>query len=194
MARLKHSALQIIGIDEAGRGAWAGPVVAAAVTIPKPPAGVRDSKLLTAQQRETFYEIIIQEGHVGVGVVPSEEIDILGIKGATNKAMQIALAQILHEDHPIVLIDGNDNFTFDIPYQSFVRGDGFIPSISCASVIAKVTRDRLMQEYGEIFSVYGFGQHKGYGTAQHQEMLGTHGPCAIHRFSYAPIARWRPQN
>lgn len=184
------SPLTIIGIDEAGRGAWAGPVVAAAVSIVSPPQGVRDSKVLSASQRETLYAAITDCALFGVGVVSAAEIDAIGIKAATNKAMNLALAQVLEgteTDHHLVLIDGNDKFTFPVPYQSFIRGDSYIRSVGCASIVAKVHRDRLMTDYHEDFASYGFHQHKGYGTAQHQRALANHGPCSIHRMSYAPL-------
>ncbi len=177
----------IAGVDEAGRGAWAGPVVASAVifltkNIPK----VADSKILSAKDRERLFGEIMEMSCVGVGIVSHEVIDSKGIRKATHMAMQNAvdgLSQIPGK----LLIDGRDNFQFLLPHEYFVRGDTYINEISAASIIAKVTRDRLMIEYGDKFENYGFAQHKGYGTKVHQTALKMYGPCGIHRRSYRPI-------
>lgn len=186
-----QSNLLTIGIDEAGRGAWAGPVVAGAVYLQAPLRGAKDSKMLTASKREELYQRITERCFWGVGVVDAAEIDSIGIKAATNRAMVLALEQVLsmlpEGMEPPVFVDGNDKFTFPLPHQSFIRGDTYIKSISCASIIAKVTRDRHMVQLAEEFGVYHFEQHKGYGTDLHQKALAIHGPCKMHRFSYAPI-------
>lgn len=180
-----------IGIDEAGRGAWAGPVVAAAVYMPEVLACAADSKVLTAAQREILYAAITATAVFGIGEVSARDIDAMGIKAATNQAMRLALAAVLQqlpkEQGLYVLVDGNDKFTFDSPHRSYVRGDAYLPSISCASIIAKVHRDRLMCARDEEDTRYGFARHKGYGTAFHQETLAVHGPSDFHRASYAPI-------
>lgn len=187
------SPLVIIGVDEAGRGAWAGPVVAAAAWMESIPSRIRDSKKLSPYLREVLFDEVSSRGKVAVGVVDAQEIDTIGIKKATNKAMSLAVEQILlqvdENAHVILLVDGNDKFSFSVPHQSFVRGDDKIPSISCASVIAKVHRDRLMCSYDQEIQGYSFALHKGYGTRVHQECLSFKGVSAIHRCSYAPIKK-----
>lgn len=176
------------GIDEAGRGPWAGPVVAAAViftgNIPKQ---LRDSKQLSQSKRELLFDEIMQNAHVGVGIQSSSQVDILGIKQVTNTAMTESIVAL--EVHPsLLLVDGKDAFSFSYDFFSIIKGDDLLPHISAASIIAKVTRDRIMQEYHLEFPEYGFDRHKGYGTPQHQAALSKFGPCILHRFSYRPIA------
>lgn len=185
--------LVIIGVDEAGRGAWAGPVVAAAAVMKSIPERARDSKKLTHKLRELLFDEVLAQGQVAVGAVSAKEIDRIGIKKATNKAMRIAVESLLKNLAPyqrvLLLVDGNDAFTFSVPHQSFVRGDDRIPLISCASIIAKVHRDRLMCEYDKKIRGYGFGAHKGYGTKLHQDNLLLMGVSPIHRRTYAPIKK-----
>ncbi len=176
------------GIDEAGRGPWAGPVVAAAVIFKKDiPSDIQDSKQLSESKRELLFDIIMENAYVGIGLQTAEEIDTYGIKKSTNTAMQQALQQL--EVTPALLaVDGRDKFTFPHEFFSIIKGDDLLPHISAASIIAKVTRDRLMYKYHEQFPDYGFDKHKGYGTKQHQEALHKHGVCSLHRASYRPIA------
>lgn len=187
------SPLFIIGVDEAGRGAWAGPVVAAAAYMHDIPAGINDSKKLSSHKRELLYDEIIERGHVGVGVISAAMIDKIGIKKATNRAMRLAVTALLKkldtQAHVILLIDGNDAFQFSQAHQSFVRGDEYIASISCASIIAKVHRDRLMMKYEKTIPGYAFEQHKGYGTQLHSANLVLHGVSKQHRKTYAPIKK-----
>lgn len=178
-----------VGVDEAGRGPWAGPVVAAAVflrgnNIP----GLNDSKKLTAAQRERLYDIIMQQCAVGIGNASHTEVDRYGIKKATNLAMNRAIKELTSIPIELLIIDGNDAFAFPFPHRSFVKGDSLFPAISAASIIAKITRDTMMKKYAKTYPHYGFELHKGYGTALHQAMLRTHGPCPLHRKSYKPIA------
>ena len=182
--------LRVAGIDEAGRGPLAGPVVAAAVVLPEGfhHAELDDSKKLTERSRERLFAEITSQGEIGwaVAVVESEEIDRLNILRATHEAMRRAFAALLFApDH--ALIDGLPVLPFPIPQTALVGGDGLSFSIAAASVIAKVTRDRLMVEMEARYPAYGFAQHKGYGTALHLAKLRAHGPCAIHRQSFSPV-------
>lgn len=184
----------VAGLDEAGRGSWAGPVVAAAVILPpdepqlaKALSGVRDSKRLTAARRETLLEVITQHALAwGVGVVPPLEIDARGIVPATCQAMSLALTALsLPADH--LLIDHLSLPDQPLPQLSLTKGDAHVLSIAAASIVAKVSRDRMMIDFDARFPGYGFGQHKGYGTPQHRAALADLGPCAIHRLSFAPL-------
>jgi ribonuclease HII len=189
----------IIGIDEAGRGPLAGPVVAAAVALKKdsPPFPLRDSKKLSAAQREKTFHKIYEYAHVGVGIMSETVIDEVNILQATFLAMQNAVEQLLAkflvpiEDKKdfakriCLLIDGNQ-FQSDMPYcfKTIVRGDEQVLSIACASIVAKVTRDRILEVYHRIFPEYGFNQHKGYPTRQHKQALWRLGPSLIHRKTF----------
>lgn len=189
--------LNVAGIDEAGRGPLAGPVVAAAVTLP-PQAlvaaadgdfkGLTDSKQLTPKQRELFYARITgyHAARFGVSVVDVEEIDAVNILQATHAGMRRAVSQIL-PDVDFLLIDGLPVPDLPRPSQAIVAGDGKSLLIAAASVIAKVTRDRLMIELDAKFPQYGFAQHKGYGTPAHLAALDRHGPCPAHRRTFAPV-------
>jgi ribonuclease HII len=184
----------VAGLDEAGRGAWAGPVVAAAVILPPSDphlsrhlAGVRDSKQLTAARRETLLEAILQHAVAwGVGVVTPAEIDAIGVVPATQKAMALAV-QALTPPADYLLIDHLVLPDIPLPQKSLSHGDAHILSISAASIVAKVSRDRLMVELELDLGGYGFAQHKGYGTAQHRSALETLGPSPSHRLSFAPV-------
>ena len=177
---------RVAAIDEAGRGPLAGPVVAAAVVFPPSTwiDGVNDSKKLSPDQREEMYGRIMQlaEG-VGVGIVTHEIIDQINILQATHRAMEEAVAHIVPAPE-YLLIDGRSLHTFEIPFTAIVDGDARSFSIAAASIMAKVSRDRLMLEFDKQYPDYGFAQHKGYGTKQHYEALQKFGPCAIHRRSF----------
>lgn len=183
----KHKGL-VAGIDEAGRGPWAGPVVAACVILPEKfrLPGLNDSKKLTHEEREVLYEKILQVAKVGVAFSHSDKIDKIGIKRANFTAMQEAISQ-LPQEPKILLVDGNDNFPFNIESQFIIKGDTKIACIAAASIIAKVERDRWMLAMSEKFPEYEFDAHKGYGTERHAQLLKVHGPCALHRKSYKPI-------
>lgn len=178
----------IVGMDEAGRGSWAGPVVAAAVILPRGLrlGGLNDSKLVLPAKREELYLKITQNCPHGIGIATHEEVDQHGLLRATYFAFKRALEHLGQPaDH--ILIDGRDHFSFAIPHTSIIRGDQKVRCISAASILAKVTRDHLMVEYAHKFPQYGFEQHKGYGTEAHQAALRQHGPCELHRKSYAPL-------
>ncbi|MBI3596286.1 MAG: ribonuclease HII [Nitrospirae bacterium] len=180
---------RIAGLDEAGRGPLAGPVVAAAVILPRDAVfpGLRDSKKLTVLQRERFDEAIRRRAlAVGVGVVGPEVIDRINILQATLRAMVRALEDLaLAPDY--LLIDALTLPDLQIPQKALIRGDDRSQSIAAASVIAKVTRDRLMLECDRLFPQYHFRSHKGYGTAEHLEALARFGPCPIHRKSFRRV-------
>ncbi len=182
---------RICGIDEAGRGPWAGPVVAGAVMWPEDveiPAALNDSKKLSATKRDALYEIITTQAHYAVGIATAQEIDQMNILQATFVAMQRAFAQ-LNTPADFALIDGNKLPNIPCPAQAIVKGDSKSPSIAAASIIAKVTRDRMMAELAHKHPEYGFERHAGYGTKQHAEALAANGPCPAHRRSFAPIRK-----
>lgn len=184
----------IAGVDEVGRGPIAGPVVAAAVILPTldeaSVPGVNDSKTLSARRREELaIELRNLPGiRIGLGVVEAPEIDRLNILQATYAAMRTALEQ-LSPPPDFALVDGNPVPDLPVPSTSIVRGDGRSASIAAASIIAKVTRDRVMSDYDKIYEGYQFSEHKGYGTRRHLEALRSLGPTEIHRRSFAPVSR-----
>ncbi|HHI89248.1 MAG TPA: ribonuclease HII [Hellea balneolensis] len=178
----------IAGVDEAGRGPLAGPVVAAAVILVPGtcPDGLNDSKILSHRQREQLYTEILTHGQIGIGLAEPEEIDRLNILWASMVAMQRAVADLPLRPHGL-LVDGNRCPEFDIPARAIVRGDRKSLSIAAASIVAKVTRDRLMGQACVRFPHYNLSGHKGYPTKAHRELLRTHGPCPVHRRSFAPV-------
>ncbi|MDH4426751.1 MAG: ribonuclease HII [Acidovorax sp.] len=180
----------VTGVDEAGRGPLAGPVVAAAVILDdlRPIAGLADSKALTAARRERLYdEIRAKALCCSIAEASVEEIDQLNILQATMLAMRRAVMG-LRLKPAMVLVDGNRIPVLDIPAEAIVRGDALVPSISAASILAKVHRDRWCAQVHEQFPQYGFAGHKGYGTALHMAALREHGACIHHRRSFAPVA------
>lgn len=181
----------IAGLDEAGRGPLAGPVVAAAVVLPRDfdPTGVNDSKALTPASRDdAFRRIVCQAVAYGVGIIGPREIDEINILRATHKAMRAALEQ-LGAALDFILVDGLPVPDLPKPSLAIVKGDAKSLSIMAASIVAKVTRDRIMCEMDQEYPEYGFAGHKGYCTKQHLEAIRVHGPCPIHRMSFAPIAQ-----
>ena len=181
----------IAGIDEAGRGCLAGPVVAAAVVFTdyeKIPAGVNDSKALSAEKRELLRQKIISEPSIkwAVGVVTAEEIDNSDILRATWKAMRLAVEQLIPPAQ-FILVDGNPVQGLPLPSQNIVKGDANSASIAAASILAKTYRDALMDEYDREYPGYGFCEHKGYGTAQHLAALQKLGVTPIHRTTFEPV-------
>ena len=185
----------VAGIDEVGRGPLAGPVMAACVVLPPDfdLDGIRDSKKMTERQRERAEVRIRAEAvSVGLGVIEADEIDRINILRATHAAMRQAYAQIsVHglAAPDCVLIDGLPVRDFPGPAQkAIVQGDAHSVSIAAASIVAKVARDRLMVAYHSVYPEYGFAGHKGYGAAKHMAALREHGPCPIHRRSFAPVA------
>jgi len=191
--RLKSQGYELIaGIDEAGRGALAGPVVAAAVILPcssYPPwlKLVRDSKEISAKKRETLFHLIREEAvSVGVGIVSAQIIDAANILKATQLAMKQAVEKLPLQPHFLII----DRLTLPhcpIPQEGITRGDKLCLSIACASIVAKVTRDHIMEELDEIYPDYGFAKHKGYGTRRHVSCLQQLGPSPSHRLSFAPV-------
>jgi len=182
----------LAGVDEAGRGPLAGPVVAAAVILDdlNPIAGLADSKKLTARRRERLYEEILAKALCcSIAEASVQEIDQLNILQATMLAMQRAVAGLRLK--PVkVLVDGNRLPVLDVRAEAVVQGDALVPAISAASILAKVHRDRLCQANCTAqYPDYGFDRHKGYGTADHLQALATHGPSPWHRLSFAPVAR-----
>lgn len=177
----------IAGIDEAGRGPLAGPVVVG-IAIMKPDSfieGVNDSKKISEKKRELLYEQITNEAiDWSVGIVDQNEIDEINILNATKKALHMAITNLKIKPDRI-LVDALEHIdTCGIPYTSIIKGDAKVYSISVASIIAKVTRDRMMKEYDEIYPEYGFAGHKGYGTAKHIQAIKTYGPCPLHRKTF----------
>jgi ribonuclease HII len=178
----------VAGVDEAGRGPWAGPVVAAAVILNPDalPLGVNDSKKLTPEKREQLYDVILRVAEVGVGIIDVSVIDRDNILQATYAAM-IQAVSALRRMPLLALIDGNRAPKLACLTETIIEGDGQCLSIAAASVIAKVTRDRMMIELDRQCPGYGFAQHKGYGTPEHQAALDRLGPSAHHRRSFEPI-------
>ena len=180
----------IAGIDEAGRGPLAGPVLAAACIIPQGVylPKVNDSKLITPKVRQELFEYITQDKRIfyGIGLVEVDVIDCINIYQATIKAMLMAIAE-LKKQPDYLLVDGLNLSHSHIPSLKIIKGDQLSQSIAAASILAKVTRDRLMVEYHKKWSAYGFDQHKGYATEQHLHALKQHGPCELHRKTFEPI-------
>ncbi|MES1200032.1 MAG: ribonuclease HII [Pseudomonadota bacterium] len=179
----------ICGIDEAGRGPLAGPVVAAAVILPRRgrPKGLDDSKQLTAEAREELARAIREIGIVAVGVASVAEIDEINILRASHLAMKRAF-EALAETPVAAIVDGNMAPDLPCPIECVIDGDVIVPIVSAASIIAKVERDRMMTALCAEYPGYGFSKHKGYGTPEHQDALARLGPCAIHRMSFKPVA------
>lgn len=183
---LAGGASPFCGVDEAGRGPLAGPVCAAAVILPEGVElpGLNDSKKLTEKKHEALYELIRARAvSFGIAFADVEEIETLNIKGATYLAMDRAVA-MLDPAPALALVDGNDKNTLAVPAIKVVHGDALCASIAAASILAKVTRDRLMTELDSLYPEYGFARHKGYGTAAHYAALRQYGPSPVHRPTY----------
>ena len=187
----------IAGIDEAGRGPLAGPVVVACVVMPRDSMieGVNDSKKVSEKKREKLYDLIIEEAlGYGVGIISQEEIDRINILNATKEGLTTAIKELERDlkeknrnfDKPeIILVDALTKIDTDhIPYKSIIKGDAKSYSIAAASIIAKVTRDRIMRQWAEVYPMYGFEKHKGYGTAMHISAIKEYGLCPLHRRSF----------
>ena len=177
----------ICGIDEAGRGPLAGPVVVGAVILPKDSfiEGVNDSKKISEKKRELLYEKITSEAiSYSVGIVDQKKIDEINILNATKLGVKLAL-EGLEVKPEIIMVDALNNMdTLGIPYISVIKGDAKNYCIAAASIIAKVTRDRIMRQWDEVYPQYGFAKHKGYGTADHIKVIKEEGPCILHRKSF----------
>ena len=185
---------RVAGLDEAGRGAWAGPVLAAAVILPPGDpklaehlGGVRDSKLLSTDRREALLPVVQERALAwAVGVAAPQDIDEIGIVPATQQAMSLAL-EALSPAPDYLLLDHISLPGVPLPQLSLPKGDARVLSIAAASIVAKASRDRMMVELDEQFPGYGFARHKGYGTAEHRAAIADLGPCALHRLSFAPL-------
>jgi ribonuclease HII len=200
---LNQGVQTIAGVDEAGRGPLAGPVVAAAVMfpiewivdgIPEVLKGLNDSKKLTVKQRETFFDRLIEDRRIlrGISCMDARIIDEINILQATHRAMNEALSQL--DPKPVhALVDGTHVKSLKWPQTALVKGDSLSYSIAAASVLAKVTRDRIMLDAHVHWPQYGFEQHKGYPTQEHMAALAQHGPCPIHRLSFAPLKPREPE-
>lgn len=211
----------IVGIDEVGRGPLAGPVVACAVALRTQQFGseasksatpeeekmwkmVRDSKKLSEKQREKMFDFIHEHFYVGIGIVSAETIDRVNILQATFLAMKAALSDLQRITHqssninhhdPYLLIDGNQEIpNCSYAQEAVIGGDGSVKSIAAASIVAKVTRDRIVEEYDTAYPGYGFAKHKGYGTKLHMDALRHLGPSPIHRMSFRPVLLALPEN
>ena len=190
--KYEHAAYQegidlVCGVDEAGRGPLAGPVCAAAVILPRDLEieGLNDSKKLSDKRRRALYEVITEQAiSYGIAMVDEKVIDEINILQATFLAMRQAVLQ-LSEKPALALVDGNREPDFgDIPIKTIIKGDSLSANIAAASILAKVTRDRFMEEQDAIYPQYGFCVHKGYGTKAHYEALHMYGPCPIHRRTF----------
>lgn len=177
----------ICGIDEAGRGPLAGPVVVASVIMPADSMieGVNDSKKVSEKKREKLYDQILEEAiSYGVGIIGQDEIDEINILNATKKGLTMSLQELTVKPD-LIIVDALTHIdTMGIPYESIIKGDAKCYSIAAASIIAKVTRDRIMREWDNVYPQYGFASHKGYGTAKHILAIKEYGPCPLHRKSF----------
>ena len=180
----------VAGIDEAGRGPWAGPVVAAIVILDRShiPAGIHDSKLLSRTKREALYDAIAATSSFAVGLCCSQEVDSYNILGATKRAMRLAY-DALEVKPDCALIDGNQLPDLPCYMDAIIDGDALCLSIAAASIIAKVTRDRIMTQLATEFPHYGWERNAGYGTREHQDALARHGITPYHRRSFAPVRK-----
>ncbi len=191
-ALLAEGCTAVAGLDEVGRGPLAGPVVAGVAVLPEYPRGrwtrlVRDSKQLSAKQRRIALEHLQEAGAIlRIGVCSSEEIDEIGILNATKLAMMRAVDLLMFRPQHL-LLDAIELPSLDIPQTSIIKGDATCLSIAAASIVAKVTRDAMMEQMDAQYPGYGFARHKGYGTRVHIESLNRLGPCPIHRYSFAPV-------
>ena len=177
----------ICGIDEAGRGPLAGPVVIASVIMPANSMieGVNDSKKISEKKREKLYDQILEEAvSYGIAIIGQDEIDEINILNATKKGLTVSLQELTEKPDLIVVDALNGIDTMGIPYESIIKGDAKCYSIAAASILAKVTRDRIMREWDKVYPEYGFEKHKGYGTAAHIAAIKEHGLCPIHRRSF----------
>ncbi len=182
----------VVGIDEAGRGAWAGPLIAAAVMLPEglKLEGVKDSKQLTAKKRQELCLLINRAAiSVGVGWVDPQDVDSIGLQASTSQAMGQALSQIpSSQDSSKVIIDGHINYLEGVANtEAIIKADISIPSVAAASIVAKHYRDSYMMQLAKLYPDYGFEDHVGYGTKRHRESLINSGVCPVHRLSYRPI-------
>lgn len=181
-------AMRCVGVDEVGRGAWAGPLVAAAVVLDRVPEGLKDSKLLTKKARERLArEIRACAKSIGIGWVGAAELDRVGVSGSLSIAMRRAVDS-LSCGYGEIIIDGTINFLPEYPVQTLAKADNLIAEVSAASIIAKVARDNFMHHIDELFPNYGFAAHVGYGTKRHLQAITDFGVTILHRRSYKPVS------
>lgn len=177
----------ICGIDEAGRGPLAGPVVVASVILPRDSMieGINDSKKVSEKKREKLYDLILEESiSYGIGIINQSEIDEINILEATKKGLTTSIEE-MQVKPDLILVDALNHIdTKGIPYEPIIKGDAKVYSIAAASIIAKVTRDRIMRQWDEIYPQYGFAKHKGYGTSAHITAIKEYGLCPLHRKSF----------
>lgn len=194
-ALMRAGVTPVAGVDEAGRGPLAGPVVAAAVILDLDhvPEGLADSKLLKPARREELYETILASADVAVACVSAARIDATDIRKASLEAMRMALAALVRRP-AFILVDGRDLPPWDGPGEAIIKGDRRVASIAAASIIAKVTRDRLMARLGQTYPAYGFDRHAGYPTAAHRAALTQFGPCPFHRLTFGTVNNVNEKN
>ncbi len=183
---------RIAGVDEVGRGPLAGPVIAAAVILPEDGIGERlfDSKKITPNKREDLYQTILSKAQgVGIGIIGQEEIDRINILQATLSAMAVAI-QNLPVLPDFILIDGSQGITLPVPQKTIRKGDQLCNSVAAASIVAKVTRDRMMLEYHRQYPQYNFARHKGYGTEEHRRAIERFGICELHRKTFRGVKEY----
>lgn len=185
---IHYTSFMIVGIDEVGRGCWAGPLVAGAVVLREPIVGLMDSKKLTHNQRkELVKEIYVKAVAIGLGWVDAKTIDAIGLSAANGRAMKLALEQI-NVPYDRVIIDGTYNFLPEVQgTETLAKADSLVPAVSAASILAKVARDAYMVDAAMQYPEYGFEKHVGYGTRYHHEQLKKFGVCELHRLSYKPL-------
>jgi len=193
----RPKAQHIAGVDEAGRGPVAGPLVAAAVILPAHPRipNLNDSKKLSQKARERLFDYILDTSlAVGVGIRSARFVDEFGIVTATFSAMKSAIQMLVFKECPpdLVVVDGYPIPDLEMDQEALIRADNRVASVACASIVAKVIRDRMMTEFEEIYPGYGFAKHKGYCTEEHVECLRQMGPCPIHRRSFEPVKSLLP--
>lgn len=197
---IRSGYLSVAGVDEAGRGPLAGPVVAGCVVLPDncKYSDFKDSKVLSATARQSLYEYLHECGaRIGYSVVSAEEIDDLNILQASLQAMARSVSQLIKQKEQgpdFLLVDGKFTAPVELPQQALVKGESRSASIAAASIIAKVTRDNLMAEYHEKFPEYNFAQNKGYPTKEHRRAIKHHGPCIIHRKTFKGVCEFFEEN
>jgi ribonuclease HII len=193
---LVKNQILVAGLDEVGRGPWAGPIISCAYIekISVSDVKITDSKKMNHAQREIAYERLTKAGFFGIGEATPQEIDQLGLSKAHKLSFKRAIAALIKSAKvkpDFIMIDGRDKIdlsvTHNIPFKTIIKGDLTVHVISCASIIAKVTRDRLMEKLSKKYPQYAFEKHKGYGTREHKNLLKKHGASAIHRCSYKPV-------